>query len=69
MVSKLINKMYASISFSAIKSEIKSSKQLAEELHKPIIRKFKKRRVYSSFKDNIWDVDLVDMRVISKYDK
>ena len=69
MVSKLINKMYASISFSAIKSEIKSSKQLAEELHKSIIRKFKKRRVYSSFKDNIWDVDLVDMRVISKYDK
>ena len=53
MVSKLLNKMYASNSFSAIKSEIKSYKQLAEELHKSIIRKFKKRRVYSSIKDNI----------------
>ena len=28
--------------------------QLANELYKPIIRKFKKRKVYSSFKDNIW---------------
>ena len=28
--------------------------QLANELHKPIIRKFKKRKVYSSFRDNIW---------------
>ena len=28
--------------------------QLANEHHKPIIRKFKKRRVYSSFTDNIW---------------
>ena len=27
--------------------------QLAEELHKPIIRKYKKSKVYSSFKDNI----------------
>ena len=28
--------------------------QLVEELHKAIIRKFKKRKVYSGFKDNIW---------------
>ena len=36
-----------------IKNEIKENQQLANELHKPIIRKFKKRKVYSSFKDNI----------------
>ena len=30
------------------------SYQLANEFHKPIIRKFKKRKVYSSFRDNIW---------------
>ena len=29
-------------------------KQLPEELHKPIIRNFKRRKMYSSFKDNIW---------------
>ena len=30
-----------------------SNQQLADELHKPIIRKFKRRKVYSSFKENI----------------
>ena len=43
--------------------------QLAEELHKPIIRKFKKRKVYSSFRDNIWGVDLADMQSLSRYNK
>ena len=47
---------------SAIKNEIKQNKQLAEELHKPIIRKFEKRKVYSPFKDNIWGADLADMQ-------
>ena len=45
------------------------NKQLAEELHKPIIKNFKRRKVYSSFKDNIWDVDLADMSLISKFNK
>ena len=36
-----------------------SNQQLAEELHKPIIRKFKIRKFYSSFKDNIWGVYLL----------
>ena len=34
--------------------------QLADELHKPIIRKIKKRKVYSSFRDNILGADLAD---------
>ena len=46
-----------------------SDYQLAEELHKPIIRKFMKRKVYSSFRDNIWGVDLADMQSLSKYNK
>ena len=43
--------------------------QLANEFHKPIIRRFKKRKVYSSYRDNIWGVDLVDMQSLSKYNK
>ena len=43
--------------------------QLANELHKPIIRKFEKRKVYSLFRDNIWGVDLADMQSLSKYNK
>ena len=38
-----------------------ATQQLAEELLKPIIRKFEKRKVHSSFIDNNWRVDLVDM--------
>ena len=40
--------------------------QLAEELHKPNINKFQKRKVYSAFKDNIWGAELADMQLISK---
>ena len=47
----------------------KSNYQLANELYKPIIKKFKKRKVYSSFKDNIWGVDLADMQSLSKFNK
>ena len=47
----------------------KENMQLAHELHKPIIRKFKKRIVYSSFRDNIWGADLADMQVLSKFIK
>ena len=46
-----------------------ATQKLAEELHKPIIRKFKKRTVYSGFKDNIWGADLADMQLISKFNK
>ena len=47
----------------------KENLELANEPHKPIIRKFEKRKVYSSYRDNIWGVDLADMRLISKYNK
>ena len=43
--------------------------QLANELHKPIIKKFIKRKVYFSFKDNIWGVNLADMQSVSKCNK
>ena len=46
-----------------------SNKELAEELHKSIIRKFKKRKVYSSFIGNIWGADIADMQLISKLNK
>ena len=46
-----------------------SSSILADELHKSIIRKFNKRKVYSQFKDNIWGVDLADMQSLSRKNK
>ena len=44
----------------------KQNMQLADELHKSIIKKFKKT-MYSSFRDNIWAVDLADMQLLSKF--
>ena len=43
--------------------------QLAKELHKPRIRNFKKRTVYSGFKNNIWGADLANMQLLSKFNK
>ena len=43
-----------------------SSLILADELHKPVIKKFNKRKVYLQFKDNIWGVDLADTLSLSK---
>ena len=43
--------------------------QLANELYKQIITKFKRWIAYSSFRDNIWGVGLVDMQSLSKYNK
>ena len=50
-------------------SGIASSSILADELHKPVIKKFDKRKVYSQFKDNIWGLDLADMKSLSRKDK
>ena len=54
-----------------------AAQQLAEELHKPIIRVFFKKKVCSGFRDDIWGADLADMQfadladmqLISKFNK
>ena len=46
-----------------------SSSILADELHKPVIKKFNKRKVYSQFKDNIWGVHLADMQSLRRKNK
>ena len=37
--------------------------------HGVIYSDCKKRKLYSSFRDNIWGIDLADMQSLSKYDK
>ena len=51
------------------KSAIKKNEQLAEELRKPVIRKFEKRKIHSSFRDNICGADVVDIQLIIKFNK
>ena len=67
-LASMVWKFFGKRSKKVLGSGIKN-KQLADELHKPIIRTFKKRKVYSSFKDNVWGADLADMQLITKFNK
>ena len=78
MVYKFFDKKFALLNKSsgtsitaspANKSGNEPNYQLANELHKPIIKKLKKRKFYSFFKDNMWGVDLADMKSLRKYNK
>ena len=48
------------------KNENIFNEELTKELRKQIIRKLDRRKVYSSFIDNIWGADLADMQWTSK---
>ena len=52
-----------------IKNDNILNKELAEELHKPIIRTFEKTKVHSPFINNIWGADLADMQLTNKFNK
>ena len=66
MVYKFFNKI---TSGGKVKTENISNKELAEELHKTIVKKIKKRKVQSTFKDNVWGADVADIQLISKFKK
>ena len=66
MVYKFFNEKSKGI---GVNIPLEFNEQLAKELHKPIIRNFKKRKVYSGFKDNIWGADLADMQLIRTFNK
>ena len=69
MVYKFFDTKASSPDRKAVGSGVNENIKLANELHKPIIRKFNKRKVYSSFKDNIWGANLGDMQLLSKFNK
>ena len=56
-------------SASSIKNQSVSSKELAEELHKPVTRRFNKRKIHYPFVDKIWGAYIADMKLISKFNK
>ena len=70
MVYKFFNKKSMGSGFKKLKNTANSNSSiLADEHHKPIIKKFDKRKVYSQFKGNIWGVDLADMQSLSRKNK
>ena len=42
---------------------------LAQQLHKPEIRKLQRREVYAKFEDNIWAADLAEMGSLSSFNR
>ena len=50
-------------------SGMRVNEELADELHKTLIKKIKRRKVYKRFKDNIWAADLADMESLPTKNK
>jgi hypothetical protein len=46
---------------------LKWTDQLANELHRPVVKRFPKRRVYVKGIDDIWAADLADMQAFAEY--
>ena len=68
VVYKFFDKKSASVDKSSGSGvDAEPNYQLASQLHRQVFRKFKRRKVYSSFRDNIWGADLADMQSLSKY--
>ena len=65
MVCKFFNKKTGSGAIVTSKVGMSLIEELAEELHKPVIKKFKKRKVYTRFKDNNWAAYLAEVRSLS----
>ena len=63
MVYKVFVKKRASGATSKRRADV--SEGLAQELQKPVIKKFNRMKVYVRFKDNIWAADLAEMESLS----
>ena len=64
-----LERMGSGINTAKSSSLERNSSILADELHKTVIKKFAKRKVYLLFKDNIWGVDLADTQSLSRKNK
>ena len=45
------------------------NEEIAEELHKTVIKKFQRRKVYARFKGNLWVADLAEIESFSSKNK
>ena len=68
-ISKIVYKFFDKKTGSRVtatrKAGVSANEQLAQELHKPVTKEFKRRRVYARFKDNIWPAGLAEMESFS----
>ena len=69
MVYKFFDKKTASGAIATSKAGVSVNEQLAEELHKPLIKRIRRKNVYARFEDNIWAADLAEMESLSSKNK
>ena len=68
MVYKFFDKKLQLKKLKINQNELQTKNQL-KNYRKQLLKKFKKRKVHSSFIDNSWGADLTDMQLISKFNK
>ena len=66
---KFFDKKTVSGVITTSKARVSVNEKLAEELQKPSTKKFKRRKVYARFKDNIWAGDLAEMESLCSDNK
>ena len=57
--------MYTFLENKTYKIRANLNEMLAQKLHKPVIKKFKRIKVYAKFEDNIWAADLTEIKSLS----
>ena len=66
---KFVDQKNGSRGWVTSKDGIYLNEQLDKDLHKPVTKKFKRRKVYARFKDNIWAEDLAEIESLSSLKK
>ena len=69
MVYKFNDKKTGSRAIATDKLRANVNEVLVQELHKPVIKKFKRRKVYAMFKDNIWAADLPEIGSLYSFNR
>ena len=65
MVYKVFDKKIRYRAIATSKMGANANEMLAQELHKPVIKNLKTKKVYSNFKDNVWAADIAEKGSLS----
>ena len=68
-VCKIFDKKTGSGAIATSKAGVSVNEQLPEELHKPITKKLRWRKVYARFQGNIWAAELAELESPSSKNK
>ena len=50
-------------------SELSVNEETAQELHKPVVKRFKRSKECAKFKDDIWAANIDEMGILSSFNR